>query len=173
VNAPAYYAPYVWLFGGQRVSRGDQGIEDRGEARLRFSNTPSMVYNFTSASLPFNGSQSVFSNETTITLGVPARRSPSSALLRTGFSVAVSVTPASASAAVIFDFSGTDSVDDTKQRRVTLVISTPGKYALVYTSGGAGDLVLFHGPPVVIGARADLLVRCVPGLLLCTLLNVV
>ena len=171
MNAPAYYAPYVWLFGGQRVQRGDQSIEDRGEARLPVSNTPGMVYNFTSASLPFNGTQAVFSNETTITLGAPARRSPSSALLQTGFSVAVSVTPLSASASVIFEFLGTDA--EAKQRRVALVIIAPGEYALVYTSGGAGELTLFHGPPVVPGARADLSVRCVPGLLLCTLLNIV
>jgi hypothetical protein len=131
---------------------------------MRFAIAPGMAYNYTSYSMHFDGIGQYVSTNESVTLGTEAKFSATSEVVQTGFSTTVSMKTTNVSkAGALWEISSDTAT-------ISLSIRPPGVYVLRYQRAPR-DLNEFVGPNAVNGVRADLLVRCVPGMLLCTIIQ--
>jgi hypothetical protein len=164
-DEPVYYEPYIWLFGSHRTVAANGTINDKGLGQLVFETAAGMAYNSTSKSMLFDGVSDYISMNQPVTLGTEAKFSATSGLVQTGFSTSVTIKAANVSkGGVLWEFSSATAI-------LSLSIRPPGVYILRYQRKGGGDVNEFLGPTAVNGARAELLVRCLPGMLLCTIIE--
>ncbi len=159
---PVYYEPFIFLFGAQKSI--SSAVNDAGTANVKTELTPGMSYNYSSGSMHFNGSESVHVNQS-FTLGIAAKRSSDTTDSQTGFSTTVSFKTAQIDKdATLWEFLDANA-------RITLSLrASDSVYTLQYQNTPR-PLTLFIGPTAVAGVRVDLLVRCLPGMLLCTLID--
>jgi hypothetical protein len=151
------------LFGGSKGGANTTFDNTGFLSSVGFYATPGMEFNETSHSTVFNGSQYITSN-TTLALGIKSQIPPAPAYVQTGFSVVISfVTKSVSETHTIWEFL------DGEDAFISLKIEPPS-YMLNFRKG-LGDANQFRGPVARADERMRLLVRCVPGMLLCTIID--
>ena len=169
----AMYNPFVRIVGVQQAPFTGT-LDVVGVAPLVFLADAGMVYNSSTRALQFNGSQAVRSTPP-FSLGTPSQSSAGSLVLATGFSVVVSVSPAvvpSDNVTLLWELTENHAGPTGLGSYVALRVTPPGYYSLAYKRHGLhSGLVAFDGPTAHPGVRVTLAVRCVPGMLLCTLID--
>jgi hypothetical protein len=153
------YNPYVRLF-GKHKGADNSTLDNGGDAPITFELSPGMRGNDT---LLFNGSQYVTLNDT-LMLGLATQIHPGAGYVQSGFSVVLSFITQSERTGTVWELATPPT------RSIALKIEAPGFYVMRYARA-AGETNAHWGPAVVVGRRTTLLVRCVPDMLLCTIID--